>query len=880
MIALRRWLARLAASARALTGVGARRADDELREEMAAHLAMHIAENLRRGLTSDEARRAALVASGGLTAAAESAREQRGLPLLEGIVSDVRYAARALVAKPGYSIAVVLTLALGIGANTAMFTIVNAVVLRPLPYPQPDRLVSISTSSKGQDRGVVDDVNYVAWRDNAHTLTLSLASGTDGVFSTAGGPEELSGMQVSTAYFSVFGVRPIMGRTFTEDEDRPGGPAVVVVRDDLRKRLIGADESILGHVLTIDGVPHTVIGVLPASFATSRHALYWVPFRMREPEQPHALTPGNPGISTFFYAVYARLHDGASIESARTELAGITKRAELARPVEWRGISPVVMTIHERRFGDRRKPLLLLFSAVGVLLVITCANLANLSLARAVSRQREMGVRLALGAGRWRLARALLCESTLLALAGAVLALLVAKGAVGYMVHLSPPSLGGVDGISLDPAVLAFTLGVALITGFAFGIAPAVGAARGDINHVLSSSGLRSTSSNAQQTTQRLLVVAQLATALVLLTSAGLVTRTFLRVASIETGFVADNLTEVTLRLPKPRYTEASATPFFEELLAKIRALPGVTSASFVHGSPMGRVFTFTMTDSAGNKSEPIDAVEAGSDYFRTIGATIREGRGFDSGDRAGGERVAVINELLARRLFPQGGALGHTIPFQGSTVRVVGIVKNVLQKELEAEPSAVLYLPIAQQGIGTYVSLMIRTEGPPVTLQRSIVGMVRAIDPTLAPPPVTSMADVVARQIAPRQFTFVLLGIFAALAALLAVLGLYGVLANLVADRRREIGIRVALGADPRRVTGLVLGQGAALAVVGVLIGVGGSAVAVRALRSLVYNVSIYDPWAFVTGAALLILVSLAASYFPARRASRVDPVIALRAE
>ena len=878
MTALRRWFARLAASVRAI--IGSRQADDEMREEMAAHLAMHIDENLRRGMTPNQARREALLAAGGMTVASESAREQRGIPLVESLASDVRYAVRALAAKPGYTAAVVLTLALGIGANTAMFTIVNAVVLRPLPYPDPDRLVSVSTSAKGEDRSVVDDVNYAAWRDNARSMTLALASGTDGVFTTTVGPEELPGMQASKNYFSVFGARPITGRTFTAEEDRSGGPRVVVLREDLAHRLFGADQSILGRVVPIDGVPHTVVGVLPASFVTTRHALYWVPFRMREPEPPHALTPGQPGASTFFYFVYGRLREGASIESARAELAAITKRTEASREADWRGITPVVMTLHERRFGDRRKPLLLLLSAVGVLLLITCANLANLSLARAVGRQREMAVRLALGAGRWRLARALLCESTLLALGGAAQGLVVAKASLAYIVYLKPASLGGIEGISLDSTVLVFTLVVAVVAGFAFGVAPAAAAARGEINGVLSSTGARSTASRGQQTMQRMLVIVQLGTALVLITVAGLVTRTFLRVSSIETGFEADHLIEVTLRLPESRYDKARATAFFDELLPRIRSIPAVSAASYVHGSPLGRIFTFR-TDSAGKKSAPIDAVEAGTDYFRTIGATMRAGRAFADGDRPGAERVAIINEVLARRLFPRDSAVGRTMTsYGGSTARVIGVVNNILQGELEAAPSAVVYLPIAQEGLGTYVNLMVRTDGPPAAVQSSIVRAVQALDPSLAPPPISPMAEVVARQIAPRQFTFVLLGIFAGLAGVLAVIGLYGVLANLVADRAREIGIRVALGADPRRVTRLVLGQGAALAAFGVGLGVAGSALAVRSVRSLVYGMSVYDPWTFVVGASLLVSVSLLAAYIPARRASRVDPVIALRAE
>jgi putative ABC transport system permease protein len=875
----RELLARAVASICAL--VGSRRDDDDLCEEMGAHLDMQIEDNVRRGMTPDEARRVALIAAGGLTGAAESAREQRGLPVFESLIIDVRYAARALAAKPGYTAAVILTLALGIGANSAMFSIVNAVVLRPLPYANSDRLVSISTSTKGEDHGVVDDMNYVSWRDNARSVTLTLAGGTDGVLTTGGGPEVVSAMEVSTSYFSVFAVRPLLGRTFTEEEDHPGGPEVVVLHESLWRRAFGADSSIVGRTVTIDDRLHTVIGILPASFTTSRHAQFWVPIRMRDVEGLRPLSPTHPGVATYYYFAYGRLRDGATLEGARAELATITRRIEPGRSPDLRGLSPVVMTMHERRFGDRRKPLVLLFSAVGVLLIIACANLANLSLARSAGRQREMAVRLALGAGRWRLARALLCESTLLALAGGLLGLLLAKASIGYMVRLSPASVGNLEGIPLDATVLLFTLGVAVLTGLAFGVAPAVAAARGDINRALTSGGPRSTAGGVQQATQRLLVVVQLATALVLLTAAGLVARTFLRVAAIDAGFEADHLASVQLRLPKMRYSPARAIPFFEQLASRVRAQPGVVSVAFVHGVPLsGLAYTFSETDSTGHRLGPIDVVEAGSDYFRTIGATIRAGRGIDSTDRAGSEEVIVVNEVLARQLFPQGSPVGRTIRWHGATARVVGVVKNVLQRDLEIAPSPVAYAALAQTDPRTYVTLMVRTAGAPTSLQSTLPRIVQSIDPTIPPAPVALMTDVVSRSIAPRQFTFVLLGVFAALAAMLAVIGLYGVLANLVADRTREIGIRVALGADARRVTRLVLGQGAALVVIGTTLGIAGSIVSVRSVRALVYDMSVYDPWTFAGGAALLVVVSLIASYIPARRASRVDPIIALRAD
>ena len=877
MNALRGWVARLTASLRALTG--SRRADDEMREELAAHLAMHIDDNLRRGMSPTEARRAALLAAGGLTAAAESAREQRGVPMIDNLLSDLRYSVRTLRARPGYTAAVVLTLALGIGANSAMFTIVNAVLFRPLPYADPDRIVSISTNSKGEDHGVVDDVNYAAWRDNAKSVVLSISVGTDGVLTTDAGAQEIPGVEASTNYFSVYAVRPLIGRTFTAEEDRPGAPNVVVLHESLWRRQYGGSDSILGKSLTIDGKPHTVIGVLPASFTTTRHAQYWVPYRMAEPDR-RPMTPQHPSISTFYYFVYGRLRDGATIEAARAELATISGRIEATREVEWRGITPVVMTLHERRYGDRRKPLLLLFSAVGILLAIACANLANLSLARAAGRQREMAVRVALGAGRGRLARALLCESTILALGGAAVGLIIAKGTVRYIVHLSPVSVANVENVGINGAVLAFTLAVAMVTGLLFGLAPAVTAARADINSVLSSGGARTTGNGFHNAIRRFLVVAQLATALVLITAAGLVTRSLVRVASIDPGFQAEHLGELHLSLPRSRYTAERATQLFDQLLARVRSLPGVTGAALVDGAPLGGLaFTLNSVDSVGKRSET-DVVAAGADYFSVIGATLVQGRGFDSTDRASSEPVIVVNEILARRLFPNGDAVGRTISFHKDKARVIGVVKNILQRELERVPSAVAYIPRTQSDESVYTTLMIRTAGPPGSIAPSVAGVLKSLDPSLTPVSTKVMSDVVDAAIAPRQFTFILVGSFAVIAGILAVLGLYGVLANFVADRTREIGIRVALGADSQRVIGLVLGQGAVLAVVGVLVGLGGSVVAVRAVRSLLYNTSVYDPWTFTTGAALLVVVCLVASYLPARRASRVDPVIALRAE
>jgi putative ABC transport system permease protein len=799
-------------------------------------------------------------------------RERRGLPFLEHLIADIRHAFRALCSKPAYTTAVVLTLALGIGANSAMFSIVNAVILRPLPYPQPNGIVSLSIRDKGEDLGVVDNRDYFAWRDAARTVTIAAYESIDGTLITPdAGPESLNGMTVTDAYFSIFGVRPIVGRAFTGGEYRVNGPGVVMLSESLWRRDFGADTALVGRTVVIDGKAQTLVGVVPASFATAQPAVFWTPKRLELPSDPN---------DADFYTTIGRLRDGVSLDAARAELTGVSARLHALGPTAERSASPVVMTLHEREYGDRRKPLLLLFAAVGVLLLIACANLANLAMARAAGRQQEIAVRLALGAGRWRVVQGMLCETMLSSLAGATLGLLFAVASLAYIMRLSPNSVGNIQGFHLDPTVLGFTALIAVITGVVVGIVPAAAVVRGDVHHALSNGGSHNAGSHGQHLVRRVLVVAQLATALVMLTSAGLVARTFWRVASINPGFQAKQLFAAELRLPPSRYSTQSADIFFAELLSRVRALPNVQSAALTDAPPLMGGGTFEATDTSGRRSPPVTIVDVGPGYFRTIGATLRAGRAIDSTDRRGEPKAVVVNSALARRLFGSGNALGRAMPIGRDTGRIVGVINNVPQRDFEGAPSGAVYWSFAQQGMGSDIQLMVRTSGSVEQTEATITRLFRSMDRTLAPPAYEAMSDVLAERIAPRKFTFVLLGIFATLAASLAAIGLYGVLAHLVASRTREIGIRVALGADPRRVTGLVLRQGLGLAMLGVSIGVVASLVAVPAVRALVYNVSVYDPWTFAIGAGLLVAVSVVASYIPARRASRVDPVIALRAE
>src|SRR6185503_8754160 len=722
--------------------LGSRRADDDLRAELEAHLEMDIAEHVRRGMSPDEARRAALIAAGGVTLAVEAVRERRGLPQIEQWATDLRYAMRTLRNKPAYTIAMILTLALGIGANSAMFTIVNAVVFRPLPYPDADRIVAISLGRPGEDRHVVDDRNYFAWLESAKSVDLAATSYTTAVFALPDGAVDVPGARATRDYFAVFGATPILGRTFNDDELRQPGIPAIILGERLWRASFNADPAIVGKSASVDGHAATIVGVMPAWFQ-DRGAEWWRPNRIEPPT----------GRATFFYTPIARLRSGYTMDAARAELTTITERVREDRIGAEQGLRPILMTLHERRYGNRRKPLLVLFAAVGVLLAIACANLANLTLARAAGRQRELSLRLVLGAGRWRVVRGLLCESVLLSLGGALAGLLVARGAVAYAIRLSPASVGNMQGIHIDSAVLLFTLLMAVATSVAFGLVPAIVASRGDVHAALATSAPRSAGSAAQLVVRRLLVVAQLATALVLLTGAGLVARTFWRVAAIDPGFRPSGAFLFGIRLPSSRYTEARPDVFYRTLIERVRGLPGVRSAALTDGPPLayGVRMRYGTHDVNGDTIPRIDVVAAGRDYFETIGATLLHGRTFTDADRAGALPVAVVDAALARRMFGTTDVLGRTLPYLDHPLRIVGVARDVLHDDLEQGAAPTAYLPIGQSGVETFETVIVRATTPAESLEPTIIAIVRSMDPALAPPKFDTMEHVVDQALAPR---------------------------------------------------------------------------------------------------------------------------------
>jgi putative ABC transport system permease protein len=792
---------------------------------------------------------------------------------IDGWLQDLKIAARSLAKQKLWTAVAIVTLALGSGANTALFTIINATLLRRLPYPDAERIVSISEEDKGIDHGTVPVPTFTAWRTTAQSFSALAAYGpTSAVVGMEQGPRVVNGARVTASYFAVFGVSPARGRVFTAEEDRPGTPGVVVLSDGLWRGSFAADSAIVGKSITLEGNPLTVIGVMPPSFTTARQAQFWTPLRLA--------TSGPAPIGIRYYFIVARLRAGASISAARNELAVIDRRLDADKPVNSRGWNPVVLSLQDRRFGENRPTLLLLFGAVGVLLLIACANVSSLLLARAARRQREFAVRIAVGATRARLVRYLICENLLLALAGGLVGLGVAFAAVRYFVSIGPATIANVENIHLDGNVLVFTFAVAVITGLAFGLVPAIDAGRGDIAAALSGSGARATHTARQNRWRRALVVAELATALVLVTGAGLLTNSFVRALAVDTGFRPQGVLAATVDLPRSRYNSERAGVFYDEMLTRVRALPGVETAALSAGLPPGNRRMSFSTTTNGKESPRIDVAAVGDRFVETIGAALVSGRSFTTADGASAPPVGMINSTMARVIFPGQDALGQQIAVGGTKVTIVGIIRDMTALGASSETAPFMYLPVAQDGAGGQMTILVRGAGAPTLFENPIRQIVASLDPAQPPPTFTTLDDALAESVAPLHFTTVLLAIFAAIAGLLAAIGLYGVMAYLVTDRTRELGIRIALGADRSEVVGIVIGNGMTLTLIGLVTGLVGSLFAVRLLRAMLYRVSMYDPWTFVAGGAILTAVAFVACYLPARRATRLDPMVALRAE
>lgn len=779
---------------------------------------------------------------------------------------------RAFRREKTWTTVILLTLALGIGATTALFTIVNALFVRPLPYPQSSRVLSISEATSEGDLGVAAGSSFEAWAQAAHTLaSLGAYTTTSGVIRGGTTPTRVKGMLATSGFFRSLGVSPARGRIIGAPDDTLGSPPVVLLSDLLWERLFSRDTTVVGRAVIIDDQSYVVIGIMPRSFTTQREAQYWLPLRLQQTSAQ----------VTFFYDVIGRLAPGVSIDAARRELGAIGKRIDETRAIDQRGRTPVVMSLRDRRFGDARPALRVLFAAVMILLLIAGLNVCNLLLVRGARRHTEFGVRRALGATTWQLMRQVIVESCLLALIGGALGVLVSTVLLNVFLRLAPPIVSEAEGIRPDTAVALFVFALALLTGIIVGLLPALEAVR--------ESGARFRSETAQSTAGprrhhlgRLLVIAEVSTAAVLLTCAGLLARSFARVLAIDVGFEAEGLAVAELDLPPSRYGGEAAARFFRRLLETIRHRPDIGPIAVADVTPLGGArASFSTRTLDGRESPPIEVVAVSAGYFQTLRTPLLAGRDFRPEDETGRLRVAVINRSLARMLYPSAReALGKAlvVPEGPPTeVQIVGIVKDVPQRALESAPHPGVFVPIEQAGWGTHVAVFGRTSDE-AAFQRLLLSNSRALDGTIAAPNFTNMDRVLGEAVAARRFSFMLLSMFAALAVTLAGVGLYGILAYQVAERTREIGVRLALGAAPSRLLVRVLRDGLGVTAIGIVLGVMGSLTAAGLLAHMLYGVSLHDPAAFLLAPAVLVLVAVLACWIPARRAARTPPNIALR--
>jgi putative ABC transport system permease protein len=805
------------------------------------------------------------------------------------LLQDLRYAIRLLGKSPGFTAIAILTLALGIGADTAIFTVVNAVLLRPLGFRDPSRVVLVAEKS-AYPTVSTSYQNYVDWRDQSHSFeSLEATRGTTITLTGSGEPERLNARMTTAPLFSLLGVNAILGRTFLSEEDRAGGAPVVVLGYGLWQRRFGGARDILGRSITLDSQPYTVVGVLPSGFELLQPADIFLPFTPWAKTLPDDRN-WHPGIFPI-----ARLKEGISREQARTEMVGITKRLEEQYPIYNTGTSADVVDLQEQLVKGVRPALLLLLGAVAAVLLIACVNVANLLLARAASRGREVAIRTSMGASRWRVTRQLITESVLLSLAGGVLGLLFAWASLGPLLKLSATSLPAVFAVSLDRWVLFFTLAVSLVTGLLFGIVPALRTAKLDLRETLNESSRGSTAGPGHHRIRGALVAGEIAMAMLLLVGAGLLLRSFSRLQDIPPGFQADHLLVADLPLSLTAYAKPEQRfQFFDRMVERVKSLPGVRSAgaaSFLPVSGGGGLLHFNIYGRP--PKSPHDYIATGyrtitPNYFETLGMPLEQGRFFTAADTERAPAVVVINATMAKTYFPGENPLGKRLQV-GATpesdvpwMEVVGVVGDVRQG-LELDPKAEMYLPYRQadQVLPVFqLSIVLRTATDPMLQASALRSALAEIDPNQPLVRVRTMEENMAATVAQPRFRTLLIGIFAALALVLAGVGVYGVMSYTVTQRTSEIGIRVTLGAQPEDVFRIVVGEGLRLALTGVGAGILGAAALTRLLRSFLYGVSVYDPLTFVGVALILTLVAVAASFFPARRATLVDPMVALRYE
>jgi putative ABC transport system permease protein len=862
-----------------------------LDEELRFHIDQQTEKNLRAGMTPAEARRQAFIKFGGVERIKESTRDEFRPALFEDFVRDLRYGARALGRAPGFTAVATLTLALGIGANTAIFSVVNTVLLKPLSYSEPDRLAFVweRNTAIGKDRDLVAPPNYLDWKSQNSVFDALGAYRVNGFALTgAGEPESITAITASSSVFRVLGVDALLGRPFT-DEEEARRDRVVLLRHDFWQRRFGGDRSLVGRSITLTGAAFTVVGVMPPSFRFPEGN----PVDVYSPLVfgPNELT----GRRTHSLTVIGRLKDGVSLEAASANMTAIAQGIAAADQTSNPDAS--VVRAHDLLVEDVRLGLLVLLGTVGFVLLIACANVANLLLVRAGARRGEMAMRSALGAGRRRLIRQLLTESVLLAVVGSALGMLVAWSVLGLLVRVSPPDLPRIDQVGIDVTVLLFVTAVALLAGVGFGVAPALQVSGANLVDATQESRVR------RQRGRSALVVSEVALSLVLLAGAGLMIRSFVKLQNHDLGFESANVLTAQIFLPGTRYpidpgqfrpTPPGVTPqlskpsaFYAQLLETLAATPGIESVGAVSSLPLNPVgVDFDLPVIVQGRPRPRAGEEpqadfriATPDYFRTMGIALKHGRLFTEFDGPDAALVAIINETMATQMFAGENPVGQRLLLYGKPREIVGVVAPVKHHGFSRAPRPEMVLPSRQFQLGA-MTIVARSRIEPAVLGATIARAVHALDPELPVSRVRTMEEFQSASVAQPRFTALLLAGFALLAMSLALVGVYGVMAYAVSQRTREIGVRMALGAERPDVVWMVVRHGVRLAGLGIVIGLLGAAAGTRLLERLLFGVSATDPLTFAAAAVALGLGSVAATCIPALRAARVAPVTALRCE
>ncbi len=799
---------------------------------------------------------------------------------MDTLLRDIRYGTRGLVKRPGFTLIAVAALALGIGANTAIFSLVNAVLVQPLPFDQPDRLVWMwGNVRQGTNRASVAPLDFVDFRQQNTTFEHFAASFSIPIalnLTGGGEPERLSTDSVTGNYFQALGVKPALGRTFVLENEKSGNDQVTILSYALWQRRFGGDPNIINKTIVLDGTSCAVIGVMPKDFTYSSAEL-WVPMNFDR-------SPGMKQRKAHFLRPIGRLKPGVTIAQAQADTDAIAQRLEQAYPDTNTGWSLRLVSLRDHLVGNTRPTLFILLGAVGFVLLIACANVANLLLVRAASRHREIALRTALGASKLRVIRQLLTESVLLALIGGVLGALLATWGIDLLVALSADNLPATAQVTIDATVLVFTLIVSLLTGLLFGLAPALRTLKLNLTDSLKDGGRGTGEAAHRNVTRSALIVIESAVAVVLLVGAGLLVRSLIRLQNTSPGFDAANVLTMRINLPEPKYeSDEQTTQFFQQLESRVGSLPGVESVGLISelplsGQPNDIPYSVEGRGAATDFEYDHDFRRVNTKYFQSMRIPLLRGRTFTQQEVTRNARLVIISDLLAREVFPNEDPIGRrlNLAFGGEPWEIIGVVGDVRHRALESEPLGSMYLPSHSQ----WMNIVIRTNGDPIGLAGAVRREVKAIDPDQPIAAVRTMEEWVARSASGPRYRTTLLALFATVALVLACTGIYGVMSYSVTQRTHEIGVRMALGARRFDVVKLVMRQGMALVLSGVVLGLLGSIALTRVMSSVLFEVTPKDPLTFAVVAALICLVALLACYIPARRATKVDPLVALRYE